>query len=147
MSLLKASRTAQWPLVAEFTWNFSDTMVNSAGNTVDFGSSNLGGAAGIFEMIPLPPNAIVVGGDIIIETAFDTAGYDITVGDSASANRYLASTDLKALSRTALVPTGYRSLGENLRVAFSSDDVCTTGKATIRVHYVISGRSTEVQVA
>jgi hypothetical protein len=28
MSLLKAARTAQYPLMAEFTFNFDDTMVN-----------------------------------------------------------------------------------------------------------------------
>ncbi|TFH39937.1 MAG: hypothetical protein E4H01_17425, partial [Lysobacterales bacterium] len=97
MSLLTASRSAQWPLVAEFTFTFSDTMVNSAGNTVDFGAVNPGGAAGIFEIIPLPPNAVVLSGEVVVTTAFDTAGYDITVGDSTTANRYLASTDVKGV--------------------------------------------------
>ena len=147
MSLLKATRTAQFPLVAEFTWNFDDTMVNTAGNTVNFGSSNLGGAAGFFAVIPLPPNAVVIGGDVTIETAFDTAGYDITVGDTTTTNRYLATTDLKALSRTALVPTGFRGAGENVVLGFTSDDVCTTGKGTLRVQYIVQNRSNEVQVA
>lgn len=145
MALKKASRTAQRVLVADFTWNFDDTMVNSAGNTVDFGKVNLGGAAGIFDVINLPRDAVVLGGELIVETAFDTAGYDVTVGDNAVADRYLASTDVKATGRTALVPTGYHNTGgKNLRVAFSSDDVCTTGKATLRVQYMIDGRAEEV---
>ena len=147
MSLLKTKRTAQYPLVAEFTWNFDDTMVNTAGNEVNFGSSNLGGAAGSFVVIPLPANAVVVGGDVTIETAFDTAGYDLTVGDTTTANRYLASTDLKAASRTALTLTGYRGAGENIVLGFTSDDVCTAGKGTLRVMYIVQDRSNEVQVA
>lgn len=145
MALKKAARTAQRPVVAEFTWNFDDTMVNSAGNTVNFGSSNAGGAAGFFDVINLPRDAVVIGGSITIETAFDTAGYDITVGDSSSTNRYLTSTDLKATGFTALVPTGYRNTGGlNIRLGFSSDDACTTGKGTLRVEFIIDGRADEV---
>ena len=144
MALKKPARTAQRPLVAEFTWNFDDTMVNTVGNTVDFGAANLGGAAGKFDVINLPVGAVVIGGELIVETAFDTAGYDITVGDSSSENRYLASTDVKALGRTALVPTGYHGTGQNIRITMSSDDVCTTGKATLRVEFVIDGKAEEV---
>lgn len=147
MAKLIASRTAQWPLVAEFTFNFDDTMVNTAGNTVDFGKTNLGGAAGSFAVIPLPPGATVIGGEVITTTAFDTAGYDVTVGDADSASRYLASTDLKGAGRAALVPTGYVGTGQNIVVGFSSDDACTTGKMTVRVMYTVAGRTNEVQIA
>lgn len=146
MSKLIASRTAQWPLVAEFKFNFDDTMVNTAGNTVDFGKTNLGGAAGIFDIIPLPPGAVVIGGEVITETTFDTAGLDVTIGDSSSADRYLASTDVKGAGRTALVPTGYRGTGQNIRLSFSSDDVCTAGVLTVRVQYIVTGRTNEVQI-
>ena len=146
MTVLKASRHAQWPLVAEFTFNFDDTMVNSAGNTVDFGKVNLGGAAGAFDVAALPPGAVVIGGDIVTETAFDTAGYDVTIGDATTANRYLTSSDVKGTGRTALVPTGFVSTGEALRFTFSSDDVCTAGKMTIRVLYTIRNRSNENQI-
>lgn len=145
MAALKATRTSQRPLVARFTWNFDDTMVNSAGNSVDFGAANAGGAAGIFDVINLPVGAVVIGGSLVVETAFDTAGYDVTVGDSASATRYLGSTDVKGTGVTALVPTGYRNTGGlNLRMAFASDDVCTTGKAHLTVEYIIEGKSEEV---
>ena len=109
MSLKKATRTAQTVLEAEFTWNFGDTMVNTVGNTVDFGLTNLGGAAGKFDVINLPPGSVILGGELIVETAFDIAGYDITVGDSSVENRYLASTDAKGLGRTALTPTGFHN--------------------------------------
>jgi formylmethanofuran dehydrogenase subunit C len=146
MSKKIASRTAQWPLVAEFSINFDDTMVNSVGNTVDFGKTNLGGAAGIFSVIPLPPGAVVIGGELVTETAFDTAGLDVTIGDANVANRYLASTDVKGAARVALVPTGYRGIGENIVLSFSSDDACTAGTLTLRVQYIVTGRTSEVQI-
>ncbi len=145
MSVLKATRGAQYPLVAEFTFNFDDTMVNTAGNTVDFGASNLGGAAGSFDIINLPPNAIVVGGDISTDIAFDTAGFDVIVGDSVDPDRYHATADLKALGRVPLLNTGYLSVGNKVRLNFTSDDVCTTGRMTIRVMYITRNRVNEVQ--
>jgi hypothetical protein len=145
MSLLKAARTAQEILVAEFEWNFDDTMVNTAGNTVDFGAANAGGAAGAFDVIKLPPGAIVVGGSLTVTTAFDTAGYDIIVGDSADTNRYFETADLKALSTSALLVPGFRNpTGLDIRLTFGSDDACTTGVASLRVHYIIDNRTTAV---
>jgi len=143
MSLLKAARTSQNLMIAEFKWNFDDTIVNTSGATVDFGKVSL---AIVADVINLPPNSVVVGGEVIIETAFDTAGYDIKVGDAVDDDEYLASTDLKATGRTALVPTGYRNVAGNaIRLTIASDDVCTTGVATLRVQYMVSGRANEVQ--
>jgi hypothetical protein len=145
MALITASRTAQRVLEAEFVFNFNDTMVNTAGNTVDFGATNAGAGAGKFDIINLPRDSVVVGGHVVTDTAFDTAGFDITIGDSGSENRYLTSTDAKGTGVNALVPTGYRNAsGLNLRITFSSDDVCTTGKMTVRVLYIIEGRAEEV---
>ena len=144
MSLLIANRTVQDILVAEFVFNYNDTMVNTAGNTVDFGASNLGGAAGAFDIISLPNNAIVVGGQIITHTTFDTAGYDVILGDSAVTDRYHATADLKTAGRVALTPTGFVSTGGKIRLTFSSDDVCTAGKMAIQVHYIVRGRAKEV---
>ena len=147
MSVLKASRNAQWPLVAEFVFNFDDTMVNTASNTVDFGKTNLGVAAGIFDIIALPCNAEVIGGGVFTTTEFDTAGFTIKIGDSDVDDRYLGAVDAKAAGFiTPLVPTGYVGLGENLRLTFANDDVCTTGKMTVQVKYIIRSRANEVQI-
>lgn len=146
MAKLKATRSAQYPLVAEFSFNFNDTMDDVNGVTRDFGSLAGGSVAltaYVFEVIPLPPNAVVIGGDITTEVAFDTAGLDVLVGDSVDTDRYLASSDVKAAGRVALVPTGFRGAGENLRITVSTDDACTTGKATIRVQYIIKDRAQE----
>ena len=148
MSTLKAARNAQWPLMMEFTLNFNDTMADINGVTRDFGSLAGGSSAATiytFTVANLPQNATVIGGHWVTETAFDTAGYDVTVGDTAVTNRYLATNDLKATALTALVPTGYRGAGENIVITVSTDDACTTGKATLRLWYTIQGRSNEVQ--
>lgn len=147
MSKKIPNRTLQWPLVAEFSFNFDDTMVNTAGNTVDFGKTNAGGAAGAFDVIPLPPGAVVIGGSVTTDVAFDTAGFDVKIGDSTTDDRYLGSTDLKGTGFQALTPTGFAGTGQNIRFTFSSDDTCTTGKMTIRVMYIVQGRSNEVQIA
>lgn len=146
MSLLIPSRTAQSPLVAEFTFNFDDTMVPAAGGAaVDFGAANT--SATTVVVIPLPPNSTVTGGSVDVNEAFDAATYNVTVGDATTVDRYLTA-DIKAVGRSALVPTGYLNVaGENVELTFTAADVCTTGNATVRVEYVVEGRACEVQIA
>lgn len=145
MSVLKATRSAQWPLVASFTLNFNDTMLNTSGVSKDFGAATVA-ATNVFEVINLPPGSVVIGGDWTTETAFDTAGWDLTVGDSTTGDRYLSSTDVKGTARTPLVPTGFQNVtGLNIRISVQCDDACTTGKGTLRVEYIVEGRSSEVQ--
>lgn len=144
MTLLKQNRTAQYPLVAEFTFNLTDTVVDIAGVTKAFSA-----AAPVFEPIALPMNAVVVGGDMTVETVSnDSSTATIAIGDSASASRYLAATNLKAAARTALTLTGFRGAGENIRVTLANAGAdATAGKVSIRVMYIIQGRSNEVQVS
>lgn len=144
MADLKITRGAQWPLVAEFTFNFDDTMNNTAGVSKDFGKTTVA-ATNSFDIINLPYGAVVIGGDVVTETVFDSAGLDIAVGDATTADRYLAATDRAAAGRTALVPTGYVSDGGAVRISVQCDDACTTGKATVRVLYTIRNRTNEVQ--
>ncbi len=143
MTLKIKARSAQTVLSAELAFNFDDTMANIAGTTVDFGVTTIG-AANVFEMIPLPRGARVIGGAVTRSVAFDTAAYTVIVGDEDVANRYLASGDLKAVGSSALVPTGYISTGKPLRVSIANTDVCTTGKAVVRVDYVIADRVSEI---
>ncbi len=149
MTNLIAARTAQQVMQADFTFNFDDQMVPISGGTaivgttrVDFGKTNI--IATVFELINLPAGSVVVGGELVTETAFDTASYAVIVGDSAVANRYLATADRKGVARVALVPTGYHGLGENIRVTITNADVCTTGKMTLRVQYTTDGRATVI---
>jgi len=132
-------------MVAEFEFNFDDTMDNTSGAEVDFGATNT--SASTVEIIPLPPGAVVIGGSVDTHVAFDAATMNVTVGDSGAADRYLGTTDVKSVGTNALVPTGYRGTGENVRLTFTAADVCTTGKAVVRVEYVVADRSNEVQIA
>lgn len=142
MSKLIAARGAQTVMSAEFVFNFDDTMVNVAGAEVDFGKTNI--AASVFEISNLPGNAIIVGGEVVTDTAFDAATYTVSVGDSSSATRYLGATDRKGVGRSALVPTGYRPDGKRVRLSVTAADVCTTGKMSVRIQYITEGRVTEV---
>lgn len=143
MALKKATRTAQRPLVAEFTFNFDDTMVDTSGVTKDFKTV---GTSIVADVINLPLNAIVVGGEVVTETAITgSTAYNVSVGDSGSATRYLGATDRVAAGRTALVPTGYVGAGENIRLTVAPTvAAATAGAVTVRVEYILRGKADEV---
>ena len=144
MALLIPTRSAQRVLEADFTFNFDDTMVPAAGGTaVDFGKTNT--AATVFAIINLPRDSIVLGGELVTETAFDAATYAVIVGDTLLNDRYLSTADRKGVARVALTPTGFRNTtGVNIVVDVTAADACTTGKAVVRVQYIIDGRAEEV---
>lgn len=143
MAKLIATRGMQYPLFAEFTFNFSDTMVDIAGVTKDFAVVG----TTVVDAINLPVNAIVVSGSVTTETAVAGAtAYNVSVGDSASTTRYLGVTNRVAAGTTPLVPTGYVSLGEQIRVTVTPTVAdATAGKVTVRVEYIIRNRVNETQ--
>lgn len=144
MAKLHATRGVQTPLTAEFVVNVvTDTMVNTSG--VEDGFATV--ATHVFDAINLPIGAVVVGGEVVTETAVTgSTAYNITVGDATSANRYLGATDRVAAGRTALVPTGYVSNGEQVRVTVAPTvAAATAGKFVVRVSYVVRNRVCEVQ--
>lgn len=142
MAKLNAARGAQTVMCEEFVFNFDDTMVDVTGVEKDFGETNT--ASTVFEIANLPQGAVVVGGEVVTETAFDALTYTVSIGDAGSATRYLGATDKKDVGRTALVPTGYRTDGANIRMTVVPADACTAGKMTVRVEYVVENRVTEV---
>jgi len=144
MAKLIASRGSQWPLVAEFVFNFDDTMLDINGVLKDFKSF---AASTVVDAIKLPVNAVIIGGEVVTETAITgSTAYNISVGDATSTTRYLGATDKKAAGRTALVPTGYVSNGENIRVTVAPTVAdATLGKVSVRIQYVIRNRVNETQ--
>lgn len=142
MSLLKATRTAQWPLIAEFTFNFDDTFVDVNGVTKSFGST-FGDAIDAY-VLNLPEGAVVVGGEVVVETAgAGPTAYTVSLGDSGSATRYANAVDLKTAARTALTLSGYRA-SENLRLKIASTVAnATAGKFTVRVLFTILNKANE----
>lgn len=142
MAKIQTTRGAQCPMVAEFTFNFDDTMEDINGATVNFASVG----AKVVKAFFLPQGAIVVGGSVTTETAVTgPTAYNITVGDSAVANRYLGATARQAAGITPLVPTGFVGDGEDIRVTVEPTVApATTGKVTVRVEFITRDRVTEV---
>jgi hypothetical protein len=142
MAVLKATRGAQYPLMAEFKFTITDTMLDIAGVSKAFSA-----VAPVMDVIKLPDNAVVVGGDMTVETVSNETGTaTIAVGDSDSATRYLAATSIKAAARTALTLTGYRGTGQNLRITLANQNGnATAGVVSVRVMYIIKDRQNEAQ--
>lgn len=144
MTTLKKSRGLQYALHSEFTFNVgADGMIDIAGALTAFKAA--GGKA--WDVAGLPPNAVLVAGDVTVEAVSnDTGTATIQVGDSGSAARYLGATSIKAAARTALVPTGYRGVGEDLRITLTNaNGDATAGKVTVRASHIVTGRANEVQ--
>jgi hypothetical protein len=144
MTLKRATRAAQWPLTSEFTFEpANDSVVDINGVTK---ALNVFGTAIVFDAINLPAGAVVVGGEVVTEVAgAGSTAFTTIVGDSDTANRYMASTDKVAAGRTALTLTGYVGQGENVRVSFLPTVAnATAGKITIRVAFIIRGKGNEV---
>jgi hypothetical protein len=163
-----ASRSAQVPLIAEFTFDFNDWVIDSVdtvkktlGSTValakDPAEAGLTGPVAntiVFDCIPLPVGAVVVGGELIIETAVTgSTAATITLGIAGATTSLLGSTSLMAAAqtRTALLLTSAlqsTAAGNNVRatIAYTVANA-TAGKARVRLMYTIDGRVSEVQVS
>jgi hypothetical protein len=142
MAKLNPSRAVQYTLAQEFSFLMTDTFVDVNGATKTFKD-----AAVIADVIKLPNGAVLTGGEIVVETVSNESGTaTLKVGDVDSDARYLGATNIKAAARTALVPTGYRGTGKDLRITLANQNGdATAGKVTVRVEYVIPGRAQEVQ--
>lgn len=98
--------------------------------------------------ITLPPNSIVLSGELVTTQAWDSTSTDVMdVGDSASQNRYLNDGNIRTLAaRVALVPTGYVHPGGDITVRWTSGGgTPTTGKVRLSVTYVQIGRAEYTQ--
>jgi len=163
-----ASRTAQTPLVAEFNFDFNDWVVDSVdltkktlGSTVaaskDPGEAGLLGPVAntiVFDCIPLPVGAVIVGGELIVETAVTgSTAATITLGIAGATTSLLGSTSLMAAAntRTPLLLTSAlqsNAAGANVRATIGYTVAnATAGKARVRVMYTIDNRVSEVQIS
>jgi hypothetical protein len=95
----------------------------------------------------LPANARVVGGEIVVDTAWDATTTTLDVGDGADPDRYTAApVNLQVAARTALTLTGFKYT-ETDQVDFELvvTGTATTGQALVRIEYIVEGRAHEVQ--
>ena len=161
-----ASRNAQYPLIAEFAFNFNDWVVDSADGTkktlgstvvasVDPAEVGLTGPVAntiTFDAIPLPVGAVVTGGELIVENAVTgSTAYTVSLGIAGSLTSLLGATSCLATGRTALLLTSAlqsNAAGNNVRatIAYTVANA-TAGKARIRVMYTTDGKANEIQVS
>ena len=95
-------------------------------------------------VLEMPTGSVLVSGDIVPTEVFNSTSSDVLdVGDSGSENRYVNDASLQALTRVALVPTGYVNTAPTLVTVrwVSGGGTPTTGKFTLRVEYYVRGRS------
>lgn len=123
------------------TKDFNRQCVMSALVTIKFG--DVAGSSGVdLAAVAMPPNAIVVGGAVVVKTAFNSATSDvIDVGDAVTQNRYLNDGNIHTTGVVALVPTGYVHPGGDLTVRWVGvSTVPTAGEVQLRVDYIVAGR-------
>jgi hypothetical protein len=165
MAKLNASRNAQFPLVQEFVfaWNnwvqdSADLVKKTLGSTValstDPGEAGLTGPVAntiTFDVAPMPPGAVITGGELIVETPYaGSTAATVSLGIAGTLTALLNAVDLKTAARTALTLTSplLANSGQNLRATMAYTVAnATAGKARLRVMYTIDGRANEVQVA
>ena len=146
MAVLKATRTSQDVLVAEFIFNYNDTATDSvAGTSKSFGSTYTD--AIVFDCINLPSGAEILGGLLVVETAgVGPTVYTAKLGVSGDDACYLAASDLLAAANTryALLLTKAiksNAAGANMRLTIASTVAnASAGKFRISVMYKIDGR-------
>lgn len=149
MAKLIASRTAQYPLAAEFKFGFDDTAVDSVSGVLKTFGAAFGDAI-VFDAIPLPVGAVVTGGELIVDTAgVGPTTYTVAIGQAGTPAGLLAATSLAAAGRTALtgLGTGHVS-GANVRLTIASTVAnASAGKFRVRVEYTIDNRTSEIQIS
>jgi hypothetical protein len=153
MGTLLKSPNAQWILSASFRFNMAatgspgafpgttDAMANSSGVLTNFKASS----GTIFDIMTLPYNSEVISGDMTVVTASNDSGTStLKVGDSTVDNRYLGATTIKSTGVTALVPTGYQTQSEKIRITLANQNGdATAGDVIIRLNFTIKDRANE----
>lgn len=160
------ARTSQFIMVADFNFNYNDWMVDTVdGAKKTFGSTValavdpaepglLGPAAqtGLVAMvIPMPAGAVIIGGAVIVETAYvGPTAATLSVGVSGTPVGLASAVDLKTVGRTALLLTSplICNAGQNVIVTYAHTVTnATAGRVRVRVDYSIDNRSNEVLIA
>ena len=160
----QATRSAQWPLYAEFVFNFNDWVVDSVAgtkktfgstvaNSVDPGEPGLTAGTGVvFDCINMPKGASIIGITAQVETAFAGVGAAATLslGIEGSATAVVNAADLDAatsgaqLTVAAINPLLCNS-GQSLRLTTAGlTATATAGKVRIRVGYTVDDKANEV---
>jgi hypothetical protein len=162
-----ASRSAQWPLMAEYAPSFNEWAVDAVdGSKKTFGSTLVAstdpletGLTGpvanigfVTAAIPMPVGAVIIGGEVIVDTAYTgTTAATVSVGITGSMTALAATVNVMAAAgtRTALTMTAPMlcNAGQNIMVTLAYTVAnATAGKFRVRVQYTVDGRTSEVQI-
>jgi hypothetical protein len=158
MPKLYAARGAQRVKVSEFVFSYNDTMLNTSGALKTLGSVYTD--AGTFEIIKLPPGAIISHGEVVVLTTGTVASgdYTLAVGNSTTGDLYLAATTLVATAgtkypftmniitgnTTSVVSAIGAKTGLNVQMTYvNSAANATTGKWAVRVYWTLEGKIDE----
>lgn len=110
---------------------------------LDIGFANFVSAADT-PAIQVPAGAVITGGDVVVDTVWNSVTSDVvSVGDATTYNRYLSALTLQALGRTVIVPTGYIYLVPTLLTFrwVGVGTAATTGAARVRIDYIRRGKA------
>lgn len=94
--------------------------------------------------VALPAGAIILGGGVLVQTAWDGTTVTLNVGDSASATRYASAVNLKAAGYTELTKGFFNAAGLDVQLVPAIAGTPTVGKARLIVQYAIAGVAVEV---
>lgn len=160
------SRTSQDLQVAECVLNWDDWVTDSvSGQKATLGapvasadSQTISGLINgknttiTFDGIPMPVGAVIVSGEVLVETAFAGPTATVSVGIAGATTAFTTTSDMTAATRVAFTITTNVELtcnaGQNIRftIALGNTDA-TAGKVRIRVLYTIDGRAQETCIA
>lgn len=164
MAKLQAVRGVQYPVAAEFVFNFNNFVADSVdlvkktlGSSIALSTDPLeSGLTGpvantiVFDAIPVPAGAVVTGGELIVETAgLGPTAYTVALGIEGDTASLLAATSLLAAAgtRTALLLTKPLVVngGKNVRATIVYTVAnATAGKFRLRLQYTLDGKINEV---
>lgn len=159
MSVLRRTRQAQYPLVAEFVFNYTDGMtplaalngpsvdLNRFPGVTDFGSgalpagmltgtvytANPGANTSFFEIMALPNGAQIIGGDVQIEAPYVCNGTaTLSIGDANAGGLYAASVNLKASATGGAITGATNAVATQpglTTYTFTSAPACVAGQS------------------
>ena len=129
---ITAAQSTQYPVVASVSFTYADL----TSGTVE-------------DLCQIPAGATVVGGEIIVDTAWDSGTSDtLDIGDGDDDDRYTSTIiNLQTATRTALTLTGYKYTETDTidGTPTSAGTAATAGAARINIMYVVEDRGHEVQ--
>ena len=146
MATLTKLHGVQYPLCSVFTFNATDAFTNTAGTSTTFGAAS----PGAFDFITMPPNSMVIGGRVIVETIAADNTSTVDIGDSDDTDRYTETAAINLADADAPA-SGFEMLGDGkvydgtqaLRLTFANGGAVTATKAHVIVWFVMTGRINE----